>query len=286
MTALRLVAAVLTVLLVLVLGSLGSGDDREPTYTRYVSMGDSFTAAPFVPVNDIAYGCYRSTNNYPAQLARALGVREHVDRSCSGARTLDLTGRQLTARGSRVAPQVEALTPETDLVTIGIGANNYRLYARLATVCRKLTTVCPLDDQRVLFGRILDQLRPALVGTVTEVQQRSPRARIVLVGYPRLLPPSGDCRRLPRMRPQDRATFRAVNLRLVEEMSAAAEQTGVEYADFYTASAGHDICAREPWVQGRVGDGRVAAALHPLRAGQDALADLLEDQLREPPPRA
>ncbi|KQT91638.1 hypothetical protein ASG49_11650 [Marmoricola sp. Leaf446] len=283
MTARRLVAAVLTVLVLLWLGSLGSTDEPEPTYTRYVSMGDSFTAAPFVPVNDIAYGCYRSSNNYPSQLARALGVREHVDRSCSGARTLDLVGSQRTARGSRVPPQMEALTPETDLVTIGIGANNYRLYARLATVCRKLTTVCPLDDQRALFVRILERLRPALVSTLTEVQRRSPRARVVLVGYPRLLPAQGDCRRLPRMRPQDRATFRDVNERLVEEMAAAAEQVGVEYADFYTASQGHDICSRSPWVQGRVGDGRVAAALHPLRAGQDALADLLEERLRRPP---
>ena len=273
----------LTVLAVVSLGSLGSRDQPEPTYTRYVSMGDSFTAAPFVPITDIAYGCYRSGNNYPSQLARALGVRQHVDRSCSGARTLDLTSGQRTARGSRVAPQMDALTPETDLVTIGIGANNYRLYARLATVCRKLTTICPLDDQRVLFDQILDRLRPALVGTLEEVQQRSPRARVVLVGYPRLLPPEGDCRRLPRMRPEDRQTFRDVNLRLVQEMQAAAAEAEVEYVDFYDASRGHDVCSREPWVQGRVGDGRVAAALHPMPAGQDALADLLEERLGRPP---
>ena len=282
MTTLRLVAAVLTVLLVLVLGSLGSDDDREPTYTRYVSLGDSYTAAPFVPVNDIAGGCYRSTNNYPAQVARSLGVREHVDRSCSGARTLDLTASQRTARGTRVPPQLDALTPQTDLVTLGIGANNHRLYARLATVCRTSTTGCPLDDQRVLFSQILDRLRPALVATLTEVQQRSPRARVVLVGYPRLLPPDGDCARLPRMRPQDRATFRDVNLRLVEEMADAAADAGVEYADFYSASRGHDICSSRPWVQGRVGDGRVAAALHPTPAGQDALADLLAQMLSRP----
>ena len=88
------------------------------------------------------------------------------------------------------------------------------------------------------------------------------------------------------MRPQDRETFREVNLRLVQEMAAAAEESGVEYADFYDASRGHDICSRVPWVQGRVGDGRVAAALHPMPAGQDALADLLEDLLRRPPPGA
>ena len=32
-------------------------------------MGDSFTAAPFVPLTDVAYGCYRSSNNYPSLLA-------------------------------------------------------------------------------------------------------------------------------------------------------------------------------------------------------------------------
>ena len=52
--------------LVVLLGGLGTNGPGRPTYHHYVAMGDSFTAAPFVPLTDIAYGCYRSTQQLPA----------------------------------------------------------------------------------------------------------------------------------------------------------------------------------------------------------------------------
>jgi lysophospholipase L1-like esterase len=275
---------VTTVALVVLLGSLGSAGPGAPTYHRYVAMGDSFTAAPYVPLRDVAYGCYRSTNNYPQLVARALHIEELHDRSCSGARTENLLGPQVTSDGMTVPPQLGALSAETDLVTLGIGANNHGLYARMNTVCRRTTRICPLHDQRAELGWIVDQLRAALVPVLLQVKERAPQARVLLVGYPKFLPSRGDCARLPRMRPQDRATFRRINLRLREEMRAAAADTGVEFVDFYAASVGHDICSRHPWIQGRRGNSRQGAALHPLPAGQAALARLIQDVLRREPP--
>jgi hypothetical protein len=66
-------------------------------------------------------------------------------------------------------------------------------------------------------------------------------------------------------------------------MRVAAKEVGVEFVDFYRASIGHDICSRHPWIQGRTGNGRQGAALHPLPAGQAALARLVEDTLRHEP---
>jgi lysophospholipase L1-like esterase len=284
--ALRLVAAVLTVALVLLLGGFGSKDPDGPRYHHYVAMGDSFTAAPYVPLNDIAYGCNRSSNNYPHLVAQALHIDDLKDRSCTGAQTIDLYGgRQRTADGQSVPPQFDALSAATDLVTVGIGANNGRLYARLATVCRKLHTICPLYDERDNLRAIVDQLGPELVSTLDQVRKRAPQARVLLISYPKLLPASGDCARLPRMRPQDRATFRAINLRLRYEMRDAAQEAGVEFVDFYRDSIGHDVCSRHPWVQGRVGSSHRGAALHPLPSGQAALARLLESVLRREPPK-
>ena len=281
---LRLIAALLTVLLILLLGSVGASERARPTYHHYVAMGDSFTAAPYVPLTDVAYGCYRSSNNYPHLLASALHIEDLKDRSCSGAQTRDLTSRQRTSDGMSVAPQFGALSEDTDLVTMGIGANNGRLYARMATVCRRSTRICPLYDQRDTLGRTVDQVRSALVPTLEELRELAPNARVLLVGYPKMLPSRGDCARLPRMRPQDRATFRNINLRLRDEMRGAAAQAGVEFVDFYAVSVGHDICSPRPWVQGRVGSSRQGAALHPLPAGQAALARLIEQTLRREPP--
>lgn len=281
---LRLLAALLTVLLVLLLGSVGASDRARPAYHHYVAMGDSFTAAPYVPLTDVAYGCFRSSNNYPHQLASALHIDDLRDRSCSGAQTKDLSGRQRTARGMAVPPQFGALSGETDLVTVGIGANNGHLYARMATVCRRSTRICPLYDQRDSLGGIVDRLRASLVPALEQVKELAPNARVLLVGYPQMLPARGDCPRLPRMRPQDRSTFRSMNLRLRQEMRGAAAEAGVEFVDFYAVSQGHDICSRHPWVQGRVGSSRQGAALHPLPAGQAALARMIEQVLRREPP--
>ena len=76
-----------------------------------------------------------------------------------------------------------------------------------------------------------------------------------------------------------------MNLRLRYEMRDSAEQAGVEFVDFYKASIGHDVCARHPWVQGRVGSSHRGAALHPLASGQAALARLVEHTLSTKPPK-
>ncbi len=283
--AIRLLAALLTVLVIVLLGAFRGSDPARPTYHHYVAMGDSYTAAPFVPITDVARGCLRSSSNYHHLVAAALHIEDLRDRSCSGARTKHLTGSQRTARGLTVPPQFGALSQNTDLVTVGIGANNYRLYAQIATVCRRTTGICPLHDERDRLGYIVDQLRSALVPILEQIQRRAPEARVLLVSYPKLFPASGDCAQLPRMRPQDRNTFRSINLRLREEMRASAVEAHVEFVDFYATSIGHDICSRHPWVQGRIGSTRHAAALHPLPAGQAALAKQIEEVLRKEPGR-
>ena len=105
---------------------------------------------------------------------------------------------------------------------------------------------------------------------------------MLLVGYPKLLPPARRLRRLPRLRPQDRATFRAINCGSAWQMHAAAEEAGVEFVDFYAASSATTSAAAHPWVQGRVGSSRRGAALHPLPAGQAALARLIERDPAKP----
>ncbi len=279
----RLLVALLTSGMVLILLTATGEHEQVPAYHRYLALGDSYTAAPFVPFTEVAAGCYRSDNNYPHLVAAAMHIDVLEDRSCSGARTSALSDSQTTVTGKQVPPQLDGLTEDTDLVTVGLGVNNFGLYGRMASQCRKSQRICPLYDERVAFAQIVDRLRPALVESLNLVRDRAPKARVLLIGYPRVLPARGDCRKLPRMRPQDRETFRAVNLRLREEMRAAARETGVEFVDFYSASLGHDVCSRHPWVQGRIGSGRVGAALHPLPAGQAALARLLVSVLSRPP---
>ncbi|WP_030484748.1 SGNH/GDSL hydrolase family protein [Nocardioides aequoreus] len=280
----RVGVPVVLVVLSLVLTSLATPQDREPSYGRYVAFGDSFTAAPYVPVTDLASGCLRSDRNYAQRVAEELRIPTLLDRSCTGAQTSDLLGSQRTRLGVDVAPQAAVLSADTDLVTVGLGFNDERLYGRIASRCRQVADVCRLADERTMLLGIVDRVSLSLRLSLLDIRRRAPRARVLLVGYPRMLPPRGDCIELPRMRPQDRATFREVNRELGEQMRLAARQSQVEYVDFYRYSRGHDICSDTPWVQGRTGQGRRAAGMHPLPAGQRALARLISDTLREPPP--
>lgn len=282
----RIVLPLLLVALAVVVAGLAPTPQREPTYTRYVAFGDSFTAAPYVPVTDLAAGCLRSDGNYPSQIARTLRVAVFEDRSCTGAQVADLYAGQRTRLGLGVPPQLAALTPDTDLVTIGLGFNDGRLYGRIASRCRQAPGICRLADERPYLESIVNRVASTLTGALVDIKERAPRARVLLVGYPRMLPPRGDCLALPRFRPEDRQTFRDLNAELVAQMELAARVADVEYVDFYARSFGHDICATRPWVEGRAGDDGRAAAMHPLPAGQRALAELVVSTLRRPPPGA
>ncbi len=91
----------------------------------YVSLGDSYTSAPFVPVptgNPI--GCGRSTNNHPSDVARVIAPSSFTDVSCASATTVNMTASQSVPFGGTNPPQFNGLSAADTLVTIGIGGND------------------------------------------------------------------------------------------------------------------------------------------------------------------
>jgi lysophospholipase L1-like esterase len=99
-----------------------------PGGSRYVAMGSSFAAGPGLPSR--APGsprrAGRSTGNYAHLIARALGLDLH-DVTFSGATTSDILGPSAAGR----AAQLDAVTPETSLVTITAGGNDVGFVPRL-----------------------------------------------------------------------------------------------------------------------------------------------------------
>jgi lysophospholipase L1-like esterase len=259
----------------------GNLDDAAPPQ-RYVALGDSFTAAPLVPMTELETGCFRSDGNYPSLLADALGLRL-TDVSCSGASTRDLVRRQATVQQASAPPQLRVLDDRTDLVTVGIGGNDFGLFGGLVRACLQLRSSDPggapcatsaLGER--LVSRIPDIGRN-VERSLERIERRAPNARVILVGYPRIAPSDGACpRRLP-FADGDVAFGDRVLRELDASLRGAADAAGVEYLDLYTASAGHDVCSARPWVNGRRTQPGVALAFHPLAAGARATATLLED---------
>ena len=257
-------------------------------YDEYVALGDSYTAAPLVPPTDPSPVCLRSEVNYPALVTESMPGTELTDVSCSGASTRN-TVRPQSGIGGSVPPQFDALRRGTDLVTIGLGGNDEQLFGSLLGTCVQAAPQdpngSPCTDTAAQGGRdldaILERIRENLVEVVAGVRERSPRARVLLIGYPQLIPASGTCAELP-LATGDYPFARQVNQGLADAVGAAARESGAEFVDVWEPSAGHDICAEEPWINGRVTSSDTALAYHPLAAGQEAVADLVLQTLGGP----
>ncbi|WP_435746532.1 SGNH/GDSL hydrolase family protein [Nocardioides sp. SYSU DS0663] len=256
---------------------------RFPTY---VALGDSFTSAPLVGETDRADGCLRSTQNYPRLVADALGA-ELTDVSCAGADTTSLVGAQPTLDGA-VPAQLEALEPDTSLVTIGIGGNDFGIYSTLVGACVRARQEDPdgapcreqLGPDGVAELRAnIDTVGDRLVAAVRGIRDRAPEAEVVVVGYPEIVPADATCSDVLPLAEGDQPFAARMNRLLADTQERAARRVGARYVDLYAASDGHDVCSDDPWVNGRITRDGVALAYHPLAAGQQVTAGLVLDAL-------
>lgn len=239
-----------------------------PAGIDYVALGDSYSAGPLVTtVRSDPSGCVRSTDNYPAFLAGWLSVESYTDVTCTAADTRDLTGRQRLVDGKSVAPQLEALSDDTDLVTLGIGGNDFSIYSTLIDCIE----ACSDEVQQLLLHNAV-RVERRVAGAVREITERAPEAEVFVVGYPRVLPERRPCRAAP-LTPAGLKVATEVADRLNDSLRSGAETAGAAYVDVDPASQGHDVCAgRAAWINGpkmRLG---IAAPFHPVLAGMRGVA--------------
>ncbi len=163
---------------------------------RYVAIGDSFVSGPGIPVQDVeAPECVRSDHNYPQLLAAELENATLVDVSCGGA-TTGTVQNGLVRAANPLTPQVNALTPSTKLVTVGIGGNDENLILSMYVHCLlkdSATEAACREYGEDTATSVYPETRDRVAGVLDEVKARSPQARVLLVGYLRIVPPAGDC---------------------------------------------------------------------------------------------
>ena len=85
---------------------------------KYVALGSSFASGPLIP-NEVDHSCLRSSNNYPHLVAAKLKLAL-TDVSCGNATTDNVVS---TPQGANPL-QIQAVTPDTKLVTVTIGGND------------------------------------------------------------------------------------------------------------------------------------------------------------------
>ncbi|KAA2254312.1 SGNH/GDSL hydrolase family protein [Solihabitans fulvus] len=271
------VVSALVVLLGLLL--IGNGPaDAATGYHRYVALGDSYASGPFIPDQvGTPFGCFRSNHNYPSLVARGLGVGSFTDISCGGAATPDMTGSQSVLFGSN-PPQFSALRPDTDLVTVSIGGNDIGFGGILLT-CGSESLLNPFGSP--CANHYGDQLSQRIAATAPKVgavlagiHQRAPRARVVLVGYLRILPPSGGCWPVVPISRGDVPYLDSVEQQLNGMLAQQAAGHGATFVNPYAVSLGHDVCQAPwtKWVEGIVPTSP-AFPVHPNATGMNVVAN-------------
>jgi hypothetical protein len=252
-----------------------------PAAANYVSLGDSYTAGPLIPLQLPPYGCLKSDHNYSHLAAPRLelGLR---DPSCSGADTGDMTQTQNVSPGPN-PPQFESLAADTQLVTLGIGGNDIG-FSSIVRDCFSAQSPqgSPCKDKYVVDGN--DELSNRIAATAPKVaavlqgiHERSPQARVLVVNYPTILPDSGPgCWPLIPVAEGDVVWLREKHKELNQMLATQAAANGAGVVDWYTPSIGHDACQPPgiKWVEGPV-PLNAAAPVHPNLLGMIAAGDLV-----------
>jgi lysophospholipase L1-like esterase len=260
----------------------------------YVALGDSYTSAPFTGAPTSVF-CTQSNNNYPHLTATAIQPGSFTDASCAGAVTDNMTEPQANNSGlGTTPPQFDALTPDTTLVTIGIGANDAG-FVDVGFECFALDLLRPTGsacrDNYTAGGanqitQLINDTAPKLAAVYQGIHARSPQARVLAVGYPAVLPVDGTgCWPLTPLSPED-VSFMAATLVAIDKMVAAvAAANAVEYVDTYAPTIGYDVC--QPF--GHAGftallpTSGIGAPLHPNALGEQLMASAVINAIENPP---
>ncbi|MCM3884349.1 SGNH/GDSL hydrolase family protein [Frankia sp. R82] len=248
-----------------------------PIKGRYVAMGSSFAAGTGIGP-DISDGCLRSAQNYPHLLASRLHL-DLVDVTCGGATVLNLLN---TPQGDHPA-QIDALTADTRLVTITAGGNDLT-YSLSTLICANSASAgqpCTNLPTPEATKTASATLRTNFTKLFAAIKAKAPRARILLVAYPRVFPnPPTTC---PGnvISTADSVALADIGTTLQNTSRLAAADSHVTFIDAYTASAGHDVCAPDAdrWVEGSNATG---TPYHPDATGTAALSALIAKALPRP----
>ncbi|MET3962445.1 lysophospholipase L1-like esterase [Marmoricola sp. OAE513] len=243
-------------------------------------MGDSYTAvAGDGPYRDSS--CYRAFDNYPSLLAEKENLVGFTDASCGGADSEDLENTQYLPSGGANPPQLEAVTRQTKLVTLGMGINDNDLGTIVTLSCYSLTNkvseTCRayLDRPESELDDLVKKMGTGITKNLAAIRAAAPDARIVLIGYPRSLPDKGVCDSELPLPGQAAERARRMAVAVNDELKQVAKKEQVDFVDMYEASTGHDICSDEPWVNGQQTIAGEALPFHPFEAYHVAVADKL-----------
>ncbi|MGQ4510906.1 GDSL-type esterase/lipase family protein [Streptomyces sp. DW26H14] len=252
---------------------------QAATPLPYVALGDSYSAGSgLLPLDPTASPlCARSTADYPHVIAARTGARL-TDVTCGGAETKDFTGSQYPG----VAPQTDALSDSTRLVTLTIGGNDSGTFIDAILACGSAGVVTAGQGSPCasLYGDTFDNTvdnttYPAVRAALQQVRDKAPNARVAVLGYPWIVPAKSDpsCFAKMPIASGDVPYLRDLETHLNAAVEHAAQDTGATFVDMASASDGHDACAPAGtrWIE-PILFGTNFVPVHPNALGEQQMA--------------
>src|SRR6476469_4103483 len=212
----------------------------------YVALGDSYASGTGTR-SYIADGtsCQRSTSAYPSLIAAARGYALNF-RACSGATVADVTNTQLSA-----------LTAAPNYVSISVGGNDAG-FADVLTECAQPGWMSNCD------GAINTTLPSRLSTLYSGIRSRSPYAKVVVVGYPRIFN-GEDCNAFTWFSPAEESRLNQTADLLNSRLAAAASAAGFSFANPTSRFVGHAVCDADEWINGL--SNPISESYHPKVTG-------------------
>jgi lysophospholipase L1-like esterase len=222
---------------------------------RYVALGDSYSSGTGTRTY-FHSGCQRSVYAYPYLLSQQRANTQLVFSACSGAKTADVLNNQ-----------VSSLTTGTGIVTITIGGNDAG-FSSVITECAKpeWASVC---DTRVNEAQnfIRNTLPGRLNNVYSQIKSRSPSARVIVLGYPRIFM-GVDCNGGTWFDSDDMVMLNQTADLLRDVTAARAAAYGFTFKDAIPPFIGHAVCSSSEWINGL--SNPVGESYHPNRTGHSS----------------
>ena len=229
-----------------------SASAAEAEAEQYVGMGDSYSAGNGAYSTNLDPACGRNTYAYPYLVAQGRPNTSLAFVACQGATTDDVPG------------QAQALSAETDHVSITIGGNDIGFGDLVVSCTGSWSPDCDsaVDDAN---HKIDNELPAKLDKAYATIRAGAPDATVVVLGYGRFFGDDLGCPAANGVTVEEAAKLNGVADHLDAVVGDRVKAAGFVYKSSLNSFTGHDVCADDPWVNGK--SLSVADGYHPSRSG-------------------
>lgn len=185
-------------------------------------------------------------------LLGAIGAREAILATRGFALAPERVGNMRTRRTTTAQypdqpRQFNSLSSSTQVVSVGIGGNDKGLFLNTLITCGAEDLVFPFGTPcKNTYGhKLAEEIAedgPVVGAALAQIHVISPAAQVFVVGYPDILPQSGNCWPTVPLTSGDVAYLNGVEQELNAMLSSEAASNGATYVDTYTPSIGRDAC--------------------------------------------